>query len=198
MAFGPLGIVFAPPGADTNPASIGIHANPGVYGNGIAIAAAVVDAASAYATVSGAYLTGGVGAGTATCLVTLQNINSGVPQQMPPTTPFPAAAAIPGLGQQIVRFAYQPFLGLDSSIWAVPFYTTDPLYAGTYNMKIQLTEVPGNAPNFAYLAQTLAVQSNCQGQTQFGLPSSYSNEYSPYPYYGPPPPGWQWRNGGGW
>ncbi len=198
LALGPLGLTVTPPGADTDPASIVITAPPGVAGNAIAISTSLVDAGTAYTSVSGAYLTGGAAGGSATCLVTLQNINGGVPGNLNPypTTPFPTGPMVPGIGQQIVRFATQPFLGLDNSIWMVPFFVTDPLYAGTYNLKVQIVENPNNAPNYAYLSQAMAVQSVTQGQTQFGLPSSYSNEYSPYPFYGPPPPGWQWRNGG--
>jgi len=149
MALGPLGLTITPPGADTDPASILITAPPGVAGNAIAISCSVNDAGAAYGTASGAYLTGGAAGGSATCLVTLQNINSGISTVLNPypASPFPQGPQIPGLGQQIVRFATQPFLGLDNSIWMVPFFVTDPLYAGTYNMKVQIVENPNNAPN---------------------------------------------------
>lgn len=97
------------------------------------------------ATALGSYLTGGVGAGSALMRAEVLNIND---------------------ANVVTRYCTQPFSGVDASIWKLSILNTDPIQAGTANLRLTLIE--GSRQSFIYSQGGCRVYSTSQSSTQPG------------------------------
>lgn len=116
----------------------------GALGNGFGLSALIATGTGA-ATASGAYLTGGVGNGSASLQAQVLNIDD---------------------SKVVTRFASQPYGSLAPSIWKLSLFGSDPTPAGTANFRITLNE--GAKQSIAYVQGGILVYSTTQNAGQTG------------------------------